>query len=45
LLAKAREHIQRLVGEGLRDRNAGRTGDGPQARDRLREQLQARRSE
>ncbi len=43
LLAKAREHIQHLVSEGLRDREAGRISDGPDAMNHLREQLQARR--
>ncbi len=42
LLAKAREHIQRLVSEGLRDREAGRISDGPEAMNKLREQLRVR---
>jgi putative addiction module CopG family antidote len=44
LLGEAREHIRSLVGEGLRDRDTGRISDGPQAMDRLRDQLTARRS-
>lgn len=42
LLERARVHIQRLVADGIRDRDANRVTDGPTAMDRIRQRLHAR---
>ncbi|WP_337172764.1 type II toxin-antitoxin system ParD family antitoxin [Gemmatimonas aurantiaca] len=44
LIEKARAQIQRLVSEGIQDRDAGRVSDGPTAMERIRKSISARRT-
>lgn len=44
LIEKARAHIQKLVTDGIEDRDAGRVSDGATAMARIRKKIPVRRS-